>query len=427
LENIGNAATWLTQTLGVVTFAAAIFHMFLAGRFGSLAGKNGPHKGFWHLLSEVEIAFGLWAVVFLFLMGLANGPGAAVKYLESASLAEPVFVFAVMVVASTRPVVDLATRIITGAAEKLPGPKGMTTCFTALFIGPLLGSFITEPAAMTVTALILSRIFFRQSLPESLKYAMLGTLFVNISIGGVLTHFAAPPVIMSARIWGWESWDIFSRFGWIAILAVAANALLLTVVFAGPLKALDASPTPHKREPAPAWITCMHLATLVLLVTLLHHPVVLLAVLVVFLGFADAYEPHQSKLYIRPALFVGVFLAGLALLGPQQRFWIQPLISGMDHLSLYFGALGLTSITDNAALAYLGALVENFSDQQKVSLLAGAITGGGLTLIANAPNPAGHALLKHAFKAQIIRPLGLFLGALVPTAVTATFFLILGL
>jgi len=420
-------ATWLTQTLGVLAFAAAILHTFLAGRFKSLAEKNGSHTGFWRLLGEVEIAFGLWAALFLFLLGLASGPGAAVKYLESASLAEPAFVFAVMIVASTRPVVDLAMRIITRTADKLPGPKGMTTCFTALSIGPLLGSFITEPAAMTVTALILSRIFFRQSLPESLKYAMLGTLFVNISIGGVLTHFAAPPVIMSARIWGWESWDIFSRFGWIAILAVTANALLLTVVFAGPLKTLDVNPAPRKREPAPAWITCVHLAALVLLVTLLHHPAALLAVLAVFLGFADAYEPHQSKLYIRPALFVGVFLAGLALLGPQQRFWIQPLIAGMDRLSLYFGALGLTAITDNAALTYLGALVEQFSDQQKVALLAGAVTGGGLTLIANAPNPAGHALLKHGFKSQTIRPLGLFLGALVPTAVAAAFFLILGL
>jgi len=419
--------TWLTNTLGALTFAGAILHTFLAGRFARLAKRGGPHQGFWHLLGEVEIAFGLWAVIFLLLLGVTQGPNVAVHALESASLAEPAFVFAVMAVASTKPVVDLATRIITRAAGKLPGPTGMAACFTTLALGPLLGSLITEPAAMTVTALILSRIFFCRPLPESFKYAMLGTLFVNISVGGVLTHFAAPPVVMSASAWGWDSWRMFSHFGWIAVLIVTANALILTMAFAGPLKTLDMSPLSGGEKIVPAWITGVHLATLFLLVVFLHHPVVFLAVLVVFLGFAAAYEPHQSKLLVRPALFVGVFLAGLALLGPYQRFWVQPLLERMDHLFLYFGAMGLTAITDNAALTYLGTLVENFSDQQKFSLLAGAVAGGGLTLIANAPNPAGHALLKHGFKDGTISPLSLFLGALVPTAVAGTFFLLFGL
>ena len=57
--------------------------------------------------------------------------------------------------------------------------------------------------------------------------------------------------------------------------------------------------------------------------------------------------------------------------------------------ALFFGAAALTAITDNAALTYLGSLVEDISDQSKYSLVAGAVAGGGLTVIANAPNPAG--------------------------------------
>jgi hypothetical protein len=56
---------------------------------------------------------------------------------------------------------------------------------------------------------------------------------------------------------------------------------------------------------------------------------------------------------------------------------------------MYFGATALTAITDNAALTYLGSLVEGVSDQLKYALVAGAVSGGGLTVIANAPNPAG--------------------------------------
>jgi predicted cation transporter len=119
-----------------------------------------------------------------------------------------------------------------------------------------------------------------------------------------------------------------------------------------------------------------------------------------------------------------VFLAGLVILGPPQRWWVQALLESMDSLSLFFGAVGLTAVTDNAALTYLGTLVENLSDQNKFALLAGAVAGGGLTVIANAPNPAGFSILKYGFKDQSVSPLGLLLAALLPTAVAAAAFLI---
>ena len=418
----------LATVLGTGAFAAAVAHTFLAGPagwFGRTARAEGPHQGLWRLLSEVEVVFGFWAAVFLTLLALTAGPSQALAYIESLSFTEPAFVFAVMVVASTRPVVTLAIRIILGLASRLPLSPGMAACFTALTVGPILGSFITEPAAMTVTALMLSTVFFQQPLSEPLKYALLGTLFVNISIGGVLTHFAAPPVIMCAPAWGWGAWHMATLFGWKAVLAVTVNALALTLAFSRQLKRLHISLPEDEQASLPGWITAAHLAVLALLVVLLHHPVAFLAVLVVFLGFATAYERHQSGLMIRQGLLVGVFLAGLVVLGPEQRWWVRALIENLNSLALFFGSMGLTAITDNAALTYLGTLVENFSDQQKYSLLAGAVTGGGLTLIANAPNPAGHSILRHGFKNRSIRPLGLLQAALPPTAVAALAFLLL--
>lgn len=417
--------TWAATILGTAAFAAAVVHTFLAGRFLRLSRLKGPHQGLWHLLGEVEVVFGFWAAVFLALLAVFSGPGAAVGYIESIDFTEPAFVFAIMIAASTKPTVALASKAILRAASRLPMPPGMAVCCTALILGPLMGSFITEPAAMTVTALMLYMVFFQHPLPEVFKYALLGTLFVNISIGGVLTHFAAPPVIMSAPKWGWGMWHMFSNFGWKAALAVAANALLLTLAFRKTLAGVEVSIPPSLREGTPHWVAAVHLGVLALLVALLHHPLAFMAVFIVFLGFTAAYPQHQSGLMVRSGLLVGVFLAGLVILGPPQRWWVQALLTRMDSLSLYFGAIGLTAITDNAALTYLGTLVENLSDGNKFALLAGAVTGGGLTVIANAPNPAGHSILKHGFKDGTISPLGLLLAALAPTAVAAAAFLVL--
>jgi hypothetical protein len=114
---------------------------------------------------------------------------------------------------------------------------------------------------------------------------------------------------------------------------------------------------------------------------------------------------------------VAFFLAGLVVLGGQQQWWLQGVLANMEGSTLFFGAAALTAITDNAALTYLGSLVEGVSEEFKYALVAGAVAGGGLTVIANAPNPAGFAILKDSFDEQSINPFGLFIAALPPTAV----------
>ena len=119
---------------------------------------------------------------------------------------------------------------------------------------------------------------------------------------------------------------------------------------------------------------------------------------------------------------VAFFLAGLVVLGGQQQWWLQEVLSRMNETTLFYGAAALTAITDNAALTYLGSLVDGVSDDYKYSLVAGAVAGGGLTVIANAPNPAGFAILKDNFEDQSIGALGLFAAALPPTLVVIACF-----
>ena len=170
--------------LGTTIFTVAVLHTFCVPFFNKLALRGGTHAGFWHLLAEVEAVFGFWALLFLTLLTVFSGPSAAGTYLEFLSFSEPAFVFSIMVVASSKPVLALATRIILGLASRLPFSMGKATFLTVMTLGPLFGSLITEPAAMTLTALILYMMFFTHPISKSLKYAIIGTLFVNVSIGG---------------------------------------------------------------------------------------------------------------------------------------------------------------------------------------------------------------------------------------------------
>jgi len=409
-----------TELIGAALFALAVAHTFATKYFQRLAHAQPAHAGVWHLLGEVEVVFGFWAMVLvLFIFGL-QGQAQAIQYLEACNFTEPLFVFAIMVVAGTRPVLQFAIQAVRSVAARLPLPSGMALTFTMLALLPLLGSFITEPAAMTIAALMLRDSVLNQPLSNRLKYATLGVLFVNVSIGGTLTPFAAPPVLMVAASWGWDMAFMLGTFGWKAAMAVVINASLLTVIFRQELRGLKMAPS--QEAGVPSSVLVVHLLFLLGVVVFAHHPVVFMGLFLFFLGYTSAYQRYQSPLILREALLVAFFLAGLVVLGRLQAWWLQPLLSGMSADAVYFGATALTAVTDNAALTYLGSLLEAPSLDFKVALVAGAVTGGGLTLIANAPNPAGAAILKDCFEDGVISPLNLFLAALPPTLVAIVAF-----
>jgi hypothetical protein len=376
------------------------------------------------LLAEVEVVFGFWAMVLMLFMFGISGTQAATAYLESRNFTEPMFVFVIMVIAATRPVLQIAGAGVRFLAKYMPLPLGMARYFLVLALVPLLGSFITEPAAMTLAALMLRDTLFSREVSSKLKYATIGVLFVNISIGGTLTPFAAPPVLMVAAKWNWDTWFMMSTFGWKAAIAVFVNATAAMWLFKGELGHM-AETQESDRAPVPLSIVAVHLAFLATVVVFAHHPAVFMGLFLFFLGISTAYQRHQNPLILREALLVAFFLAGLVVLGGLQQWWLQPILLGMDANTVFFGATALTAITDNAALTYLGSLVDGLSLEFKTALVAGAVTGGGLTLIANAPNPAGASILKEKFADGVIHPLGLLMAALPPTLVAVLAFRLL--
>ncbi len=414
----------LPELVGTVLFAVAILHTFLASRFGRLAERQPAHAGVWHLLGEVEVVFGFWALLFILFLFAHSGSATATDYVEGLNYTEAMFVFVIMVIAGSRPILSLATSLVRLLSNALPLPAPVARYAVTLGLVPLLGSFITEPAAMTLAALMLRDQVYAQPVSKRLKYATLGVLFVNISIGGTLTPYAAPPVLMVAGQWGWDIAYMLSTFGWKAALAVLLNALAVTALFSSELRKLSAA-SEDSANPVPTLLILIHLGFLIAVVAFAHHPTVFIGLFLFFLGVAQAYERHNDRLMLREGLLVGFFLAGLVTLGAQQRWWLQPLLTDMDPTVLYFGATALTAITDNAALTYLGSLVDGIDEAFKYALVAGAVSGGGLTVIANAPNPAGFSILKDRFDDGAISAGGLFLAALGPTLVTIAAFLLL--
>lgn len=416
------------QLVCALLFAMAIVHTFSTKYFEHLAHLQPRHAGLWHLLGEVEVVFGFWALVLTIVMFAMEGAGAAVQYIDTRNYTEPMFVFAVMVIAATRPILHAAMQLLQSISGAIALRGSMGYYLVVMTLVPLLGSLITEPAAMTLAALILSQRFFARGLSMPMKYATLGVLLVNVSVGGTLTSFAAPPVLMVASAWGWDTAFMASTFGWKACIAVIVNAASVTFWFRRELLELPLAPRDASENGSaqiPLRLVLVHLAFLAAVVVFAHHPAIFMGLFLFFLGIAHAYERHQDRLILKEGLLVAFFLAGLVVLGGQQQWWLQPLLMQMTADVVFVGAIALTAFTDNAALTYLGSLVVGLSDGFKYALVAGAVTGGGLTIIANAPNPAGIAILREHFDEGMVSPTQLLIAALLPTSVAAASFWLL--
>jgi hypothetical protein len=400
--------------------------------------KRGDHDSdgqpdevsFWgqilHFLGEVEAVFGIWALVLGAAIVWFKGIDTAVHYIaDTVNYTEPMFVVVIMALASTRPIMRLAEQSLRMVASLGKGSP-VAWWLSILTVAPLLGSFITEPAAMTISALLLGRQFYDLKPSRRLMYATLGLLFVNISIGGTLTHFAAPPVLMVAAAWGWDMAYMFTHFGWHAFAGIVLSNAIYLSVFRKELLALKPVDRSGERveEPVPAWVTFVHLLFLGFTVWANHHPALFIGAFLFFLAFSQATAHHQSKLELRGPMLVGFFLGGLVIHGGLQAWWIQPVLGSLGEVPLFAGATILTAFNDNALITYLATLVPGFSEELKYAVVAGAVTGGGLTVIANAPNPAGQSILQRYFP-DGVSPLGLLLGALIPTLVVAFSFMVL--
>ena len=461
--------------IATLIFILAIIHTFMANKLTAIAHKiheehdermkeegasdeeiqhDIPFKAeLFHFLGEVEVIFGLWVIVLMtFMIGYFDWTTFKNYIVYDRIYIEPMFVVVIMAIASTRPVVKFAEQLL-GLAAGLGGHSPAAWWVSILTIAPLLGSFITEPAAITIAALLLANQFYKYKPSTGFSYATIGLLFVNISVGGTLTHFAAPPVLMVAAPWDWDMGFMAANFGWKAALGIVIANILYFIVFrsqfakmgasanSGSSAAMDTPEEPklkprqmsheefeamwaERDTPIPWGVTVVHLLFLAWTVFNAHYPALFIGGMLFFLGFMILTGTHQNKVEFKSPILVGFFLAGLITHGGLQGWWIAPVLGSLSELPLMLTATVLTAVNDNAAITYLATLVPNLADASKYAVVAGAVTGGGLTVIANAPNPAGQSILGRFFT-HGVNPGLLLAGALIPTIIMGICFMVL--
>lgn len=421
--------------VSLVIFSLAIIHTFLAPLFTQASNLLSEHlkstgereESFLveilRFMGEVEVIFGIWVIPLMIAMTMTFDWKTAIHYLNNRDYTEAIFVVVIMSVASTKPVLKLAEKVLSFISG-LGGGGPRAWWLTILTIAPFLGSFITEPAAMTIAALLLSQQFYRYKPSTTLAYATLGLLFTNISVGGVFTNFAAPPVLLVRDSWNWDSVFMFQTFGLKAIVGIIISNTLYLIHFWGELGELEKKSLPEEEkdsEEIPFWITIFNVAFLAWIVIHSHYPVIFVGAFLVFLGFWRATHFYQGDLSLQTPILVGLFLAGLVVHGSLQGWWISPILGSASKEMLMVLAMVLTAFNDNAEITFLATLIPDLSDAMKYSVVAGAVAGGGLTVIANAPNPAGQTLLQKYFP-QGVSSFKLFLAALLPTLIMGSVF-----
>jgi Na+/H+ antiporter NhaD/arsenite permease-like protein len=440
-----------------VIFFIAVIHAFLAFKisayakhwdiehFATLASssrKKITHHTL-HLLGEVEVVFGFWALVLLLALVLYPGKGwdFMVNYLRGGNLTEadssstskfiePIFVMVVMIVASTKPILDFTSFLLSRLVNLLGGSPA-ACWFVILTVGPILGSLITEPAAMTIAALLLSTQFYIHKPSVSLSYATIALLFVNTSVGGSLTHFAAPPIVMVAGHWGWGLAEVFNQFGLASLLTILVSNIFYFSVFRKELLGFKTYARSDSSLQSPGWLIIVHLCFIAgFVLSLAQHQLIYIGILfLVFLAVLKFTRSYQQAVIWRSPILVGFFLAGLVVLGGMQSWWIAPILVRLDQMTLMLSTILLSAFNDNATIAYLAAQVPMMSENTataaslRQAVISGALAGGGLTVIANAPNLAGQTILSKFFEGGI-SPVRLVIWALIPTFIAVGCFIL---
>ncbi|MGB7978166.1 MAG: putative Na+/H+ antiporter [Chlamydiales bacterium] len=439
----------LFHVIALALFILAIIHTLSVykvhewARALDLKGKIRAHgrkyeRSFWihtlYFLSEVEVVFAFWAIPLFFTIWAMYGWKIGLEYINTRDYTEALFVVVILAMASTRPIVNMAEKLIHWIAKGFGGSLS-AWWVVLLTVGPLLGSLITEAAAMALCALLLSKQFYEYHPSKTLAYATIGLLFVNISVGGVLTDFASPAVLVLAHCWSWSMSDMFFDFGWKAALGIILSNFLYWTYFKKELSYMNLRKqavniyatysSQSEERPIPLWITLTHIGFMTLIVAVAHYPAIFIAIFLFFIGFHQATRSHQYAIRIARPLLIGLFLAGLVIHGGLQGWWVISILNGLAPLSVMGVAIALTGFNDNTAISYLTTLIPNWEEIYQYAVFTGVIAGGGLTVIANAPNPAGYGILKKHFD-NGIKPVQLFLAALVPTLILYAIFYFFG-
>lgn len=422
-----------------IIFALAVVHTFLSPwlhktslRLREQKKARLKHSNFYHfssevlfLLSEIEVIFGIWLIPLLIGMVLITSTQQTIQFLQSHDYTDALYIMVILVIVASRPIITFMERILEVVA-RLGKDSPSSWWWTIMILAPISGALLKEPGAMALGAILLLEKFYVLNSSERFKYATMGLFFVNVSIGGMLTPFASRALFIVADKWDWSVGYMMGHFGWKAIISILVANTLYFILFRKefpkyfPREVLKRERSENDR-PTPIWITVVHLLFLAAVAYWGEYAPIFLGFFVLFLGFHRATSFYQRPLQLREGLLIGFFFASLIIHGDLQDWWVIPLFSNLPESMMVLVSCSLSAILDNAEVIYLGSKAPNLTETLRDALVIGAMASGGLTIIANAPNPIGLVTLRESFKKEISF-WRLFRAALIPTLIVLAVF-----
>ncbi|WP_213357473.1 putative Na+/H+ antiporter [Chlamydiifrater phoenicopteri] len=426
----------LLRTGALWIFSLSLVHMFLTPYFYKVC-ENYAHKKMvypeqrekygvlselFKILSRVELVFILWSAPLFFWFLITEGTRLSIAYFSSRNYIFPFFVVVIVLFIESRPIVYLGERLLSKIANF--GKKSPAAWWwTILLVSPFITPLIKETGTMVLACVLLVAKFFPFSPSKKFSYATAGLLFSNVSIGGMLFPITSRAVFLINSKLRWSAVFVLKYFSWKAFLAILVSTTIYYLIFRKEFQAFPSTiPSRKTSEAVPWWVVVVHILFLVAVIFVRHIPVILVGVVLTFLGFRALTIMYQSPISFTKVGMVGLFFSGLILFGDLQEWWVLALMEKVSYEGHMIISFIMSMFLDNALVNYLIFKLPSANDCYHYLAISGAMSAGGLTLMANVPNIIGYLLLRPSFKVRSVSLVWLFVAALPPAVISALIF-----
>lgn len=428
------------QIGALACFILSIVHIFMIPVFARLY-RNYQNKriafpedwkrflwlGEWYrLMSTIELVFLLWSVPLFFWFLYTEGYKGTMAYLNTRNYTFSMFIIVMWLLLGSKPIsyaVEHAFAKIANIGRQSP----KSWWLTVMFVAPLSTIFLRETGAIIIATTLLAKYFYDLSPSTRFSYATMGLLFSNVSIGGLLTTSSSRSLSMILRTLRWDNYEVMTHFGWKALLAICLSTTVYYYLFRREFHHF-----PRKIEhiinagrKIPIWIICVHIAMAFAAMRFRSAPVLMGGVCIFYVFFHRLTVFYQNKIDFWKVCCLGVFFIGMSFVGGLQEWWILKLVKNSSDFGYMWAAYILSIFLDNVLVNLMMHDLPVVTDCYLYLVVAGCMSAGGLTLIANTPNIVSFATLRPFFQKPSFSFWKLFLASLFPSVLALMLFWLL--
>lgn len=372
----------------------------------------------YRLLSSVDVIFIFWSVPLFLWFLYSEGYAEAIDYFNHRNYLFALFIMIMLILLESRPIVYLSECIFLTIAKI--GKQSPKCWWWTLMLGaPFSAILLKETGAMIIAATLLVRYFYKFAPSLRFSYATMGLLFSNISVGGLITDISSRALLLVSPALKGEQEFVIRHFSWKAVIAIFLSTTTYYLMFR---KEFDHFPKVVKNasiadERVPIWLICLHVLFVAAIMSVRSVPLLMIGILILYLGLHQFTIFYQNSIRVTKVCCVGLFYAGLLILGGLQEWWMLVIMHRMSDFGYMFTSYILSMFLDNVLVNYLVHNLSVATDCFLYLVIAGCMSAGGVTILANAPNIVGYLIIKPFFPTSPVSLGRLFVFALGPSLI----------